>query len=141
MSTIAYKDGVLVGDRGAWEGSTLVGHWRKVVKCADGAVAGAVGNTTLVQEFLEWAAGPRADPPPSFGPGNGEGLLVEQAGVVRVLEARRRWLRLETPLYAVGSGGQLALGAMLAGAGPEEALRLAARHDAWTTLDHDIVRL
>jgi hypothetical protein len=37
-----------------------------------------------------------------------------------------------TGVYATGSGGQLALGALAMGATPEEAIKVASKYDAYT---------
>lgn len=46
----------------------------------------------------------------------------------------KHWLEIPDKAFAIGSGGQIALGAMLGGKTPKEAVALSAKHDVGTGL-------
>jgi hypothetical protein len=48
---------------------------------------------------------------------------------------------LRGAFFAIGSGSEYAIGALSAGAGAEEAVRIAAEHDAWTNAEIEILEI
>lgn len=61
-------------------------------------------------------------------------LLLHPTGGIQLVDRFFVPERIPVPYHAVGSGGNIALGAMDAGASAEEALRIACRRDIYTSL-------
>lgn len=103
----------------------------KLVRGKDGAVLGVSGDRgacTLVRQwFVEGAS---MDVLPALKPSpDGEspfvGLILRPDGTVEGIDHHFAFMPRTTPT-AIGSGGQVALGAMLAGRTPKEAVAIAA---------------
>jgi ATP-dependent protease HslVU (ClpYQ) peptidase subunit len=58
-------------------------------------------------------------------------LVLYDDGLVVLYDHELSRVTVELP-YAIGTGSQLALGAMLAGASPEQAVKIAASRDVWS---------
>lgn len=129
MTTIAYSNGTLAADTQSTAGDTRAGFNIKVAK--RGAVlAAAAGTTSLCQRFMDWfRSGMKGDPPVmKMDVHDAWGVLFYEDDRVAALH-EAGWERIRTPIWTAGSGGDIALGAMSAGATPAEAVAIAARHD------------
>lgn len=142
MTTIAYRDGVLAADTACVSGGTLLGSIVKIVRRADGAMAGAAGNATFVTTFNRWfvdgeiAMSPRAEQDEhSFD----RGVIFRGGHSLEVFEPRGRF-QATAPYFAFGSGKELALGAMFAGADAVTAVRAAIEHDPHTGGDITVLK-
>ena len=62
------------------------------------------------------------------------GLVLTAQKNIFMFDDYTKWLAVNGPYYAVGSGSAYAIGAMSLGASPEEAVRAAMKHDAYTGL-------
>lgn len=60
------------------------------------------------------------------------GIVLCADGDIFKFDDYTRWMRVKQPFIAIGSGAQYAMAAMDCGKSPEEAVRIAAKHDAWT---------
>lgn len=60
------------------------------------------------------------------------GLVLTAKGDLFLFDDYTKWLAIKEPFAAIGSGAQVALGAMHAGASPKEAVKVAMKHDAFT---------
>lgn len=134
MTTIAWKAGVLVADSSAWRGDKrvpAVAH--KLHVGPGGSMIAKVGNAVFTQGVVDMLL--RGEEP-SFA----HMQTTEDWVVVEILSAGaaiRVWehdgvSREDADIHAWGSGWQVAIGAMLAGASAEEAVKIAARIDAFT---------
>jgi hypothetical protein len=103
----------------------------KIVRSKDGAVLGVSGDRgacTLVRAW--WADGadmavlPALKPSPD-GDSPFVGLILRPDGTVEGIDHHFAFMPRTAPT-AIGSGGQVALGAMLAGRTPKEAVAIAA---------------
>jgi|GEM_PF-2094566 len=123
MTVIAYKDGVMAADSRAYSGGTgAIGRKWKVRRAPDGTLIGCSSNQPGVSEAaMAWyidGADPEKAPKlnePSFSL-----LAVRPDG--RAFIADDRFLLsgpLEGEVFATGSGGYAAHGAMLAGRRPK----------------------
>lgn len=137
MTTIALKDWVLAADgRTSW-GKTSMSSARKI-RVTDGhafAVSGDVGLIPVFHRWLEAGADPLARPVIQYAGGDKPGMRA----LVIVLSAQpsmtiydEDFLEVELSqegYYAIGSGQDLALGAMAHGANAIEAVVAACAHD------------
>lgn len=131
MTIIAYKDGVLAADRlMTVNGGTIVGEVRKIARSVSGYVlGGAAGSAGYAAAFLKWIlneAPPGEEPTPKQGDGlYDRGILIRAAdpNVIEVHEPDGTHT-INVECYALGSGRELALGAMDFGATAEEAVAI-----------------
>jgi len=135
MTTIAYRDGLMAADSGAWTTSgTLLGHTDKIDRLEDGTLIGSAGDYTATVRALEWlAAGKSEESKPEFGEEEAVLLLIVHSdGAVGIAMSDLVECPLLGDYFAIGSGCELALGAMAAGARAEEAVLIACRFDSAT---------
>ena len=136
MTTIAYKDGILAFDSRITGGSTIHGWMTKGITTKTHIVA-AAGAAQDIQAFFDWfeAGGLQADKT-KFGLVDREvdivALAVDKKGKVTIYEDRVYPTQIDSLFYAAGSGGDVALGALGAGASAVEAVRIAAKFDSAT---------
>lgn len=126
MTTVAANRFVICGDRQATDGCGRKSRCTKIFsknKC----FIGFCGSLTDGEKFrLAW---------PEV-----EGLEVDEDFEALILSPKGLWhydsamipLKVEDQFYAIGSGGDLARAAMLAGATPQEAVKIAAKLDSFT---------
>lgn len=108
----------------------------KLFRAPDGSVVGCAGARPACQLVHEWfaAGGDLANVPTlheiADDPGSPfEALVLRPDGTVQRLDWDWCFTTDDVPA-AIGSGAQVAIGAMLKGANPEQAVRLAARRVA-----------
>lgn len=129
MTTIAYKDGVLVADTQVTEGNWTLGTVVKVRRIGR-VLAGYAGGLSAGQRFLEWVAeGLAGDCPMEEG---NEGFVIEPDGRITVWNSEYGIAMGHGKYYSCGSGRPFAVGAMAAGASAQEAVLIAATHDIYT---------
>ena len=128
MTTLAYRDGVIAGDSLTWDGNTCNGMIKKCGVMADGSLWGYAGTVAYLDKIRLWLACPLGDPPECK---DSELLIVLRDGRVRSWEAEA-WCDIEAPFRALGSGADVARGAMAMGASAEQAVKIAADLDAFT---------
>lgn len=145
MTTIAYKAGVLAADRQVTCGTSIEGRFTKIVKRADGAMCGVTGASSLCAGFIRWFLDNGAQGQPDMvsrldSNQRVEAVIVRPDGKLECHEPNG-WFEFEAECYAIGSGGDFATGAMAAGLGAEEAVRLAMRYDSLTGGGVDVLKL
>jgi ATP-dependent protease HslVU (ClpYQ) peptidase subunit len=111
---------------------------RKVHRLQDGRLAGGAGNSFDVTAWVGWLNGGKtADCP--IESDRFSGLILNTDGSVLWVDHKGREELSPVPC-SVGSGQDLAYGAMEAGASPEEAVRIACRRDIFSggtiTVEH-----
>ena len=134
MTTIAYRDGILVADTVANRGGLLTGGITKIFRLDDGRLFGAAGGAGYNGAFLRWAAaGCKGDPPEAKAEDNSwdTGLIFLPDGELIIYEPGGHFSQ-RPPYYAIGSGKEIAAGAMWAGASAEQAVMAAVEHDPYT---------
>ena len=63
---------------------------------------------------------------------NCSGVVLTAKKDIFIFDDYRKWLIVNLPFTAVGSGAAYALGALDNGASPKEAVKIAMKHDAYT---------
>jgi len=137
VTTIAYREGVLAADSMLSGNDTNWGSVSKLIKSKHGAIGGAVGRLESTLEFLAWLE--LFDPAPAtdrldFAPvcDGADGLIITRLGRLLLWTGGRQLVLLEAPFTAIGTGAKIAMGAMAAGAGAEQAVRIAREYDVYT---------
>lgn len=143
MTTIAYRDGVLAADTQITCGSTIDGWTQKAFRKGQLLFA-TTGCSGRGDAFLAWVrSGMKGDAPEMKGEKEDDeeanGFLFPGGDRV-VWRYRNVWASHRAPFFAYGSGADIAIGAMLAGATAEEAVRCAAERDTATGGEITVLR-
>lgn len=133
MTTIAVGGRTIAADgrMSSESGAITNEHFDKLVSLPDGSVIGMAGLASDIIAVREWAAAgadPKARPKLDK---QSEGLILHLDGRVEWFDCWWKPVPQETPV-ALGTGGQWAEGAMLAGATPQEAVVIAGKRDTRT---------
>lgn len=137
MTTIAFKDGIMAADSGAWAGDASNSFAYKLA-VGQHNLYGVSGNAAECQGFIDWvndgeAKGMMPKPRPigdyesSFIVMRASGFNGKHGGVVSVLTAHGEE-EYETSYYAIGAGAQAAMAAMYVGASARKAIKAAKAH-------------
>jgi hypothetical protein len=134
MTTIAYRDGVMAADSGAWAGDAAHGWARKLAKGPDGTLYGTAGNAAEATTFLDWVEGGCVGARPAAVREGEDGkdssfivLAAPPTGRLILITARGEE-KYDAPYYAVGGAAACAFGALFAGASAETAIEAAKEH-------------
>lgn len=129
MTTIAYRDGVIVADSRASRGGWLnVGAVPKLFRVPDGVCA-VCGSLTGAAKLVDWMRAPGGERPTVTG--DVTVIHVAASGRITIHEDGGEHEQ-PGPFMAWGSGGPVALGALYAGADALTAVRIAAKVDPYT---------
>lgn len=131
MTTIAYRDGILAGDTLRTSNGMRDGFTRKVHKIGRLLIA-ACGTAALCAEFRSWVVAGLNGPSPfndKKGDEGGNGLVIMPDGLAVIWGSSGPWALKQVPFVAMGSGEQVAMGAMAMGASAEQAVAAAMSLD------------
>lgn len=142
MTTIAYRDGVLAVDSRATMENGGAGRKRAVRKLVRKSITegrktfdillAAAGDFTPGRVFIDWYGSGKPPPEALTHHGGDFVCLVLRPDGLYEYDIYLRGERIEEDFYAVGSGADAALAAMHCGKSAVEAVRIAARVDAYT---------
>lgn len=130
MTTIAWKSGVMVADKKATDGD--LAHTCTKIYRKKGYAIGVAGILQEGLAFVEWFDKKQGKPPLK----KTDCLVMNlTTGTCTHWEAKCRvGVPVEDSCTAIGTGGALAIGAMEAGATPQEAVEIASKRDPSTGL-------
>lgn len=138
MTTVAYRDGVLAADTLTTANGNVDGYLPKISRVGR-VLVGFAGSIPVGLKFRQWVADGMHGDSPYEGGDTGNGLVVSDAGIV-CWSGKGQW-PVTTGYYALGSGSDIAMGAMEHGATAEEAVRIAARVNVDTGGEITVLRL
>lgn len=140
ITTIACNNEELYGDLqytnnntgGKWKGKTKVYRFDSTELYSEPFFVGFSGSANDVISIVHYWSNPEAfgNKPPKVS--GCAGLVLTQSGDIFLFDHYAKWLRVDQPYMAIGSGQSYALGAMAAGKSPREAIRIASKHDSYT---------
>lgn len=129
MTTIAYKDGVLAADTGVEVNGIYVGKVSKIITNDYGQMGSLAGRMSDLGIFERWMkAGADKDELPQFTSEKAEAFLVNKDGSTEYITSLG-FFTIDSPYHAEGSGFELAMGAMEAGATAIQAVEIAIKLD------------
>jgi ATP-dependent HslUV protease subunit HslV len=131
MTTIAYREGVIAGDTNVHSSGTLVGTMWKIGRRADGALIGAAGAASHIRAWLEWFQEGEGGIRPQVKENEAQAVIVRPNGQIEWHDDVGHHC-IEASFFAIGSGRDIAIGAMAMGATPAEAVDVARSHDVHT---------
>jgi ATP-dependent protease HslVU (ClpYQ) peptidase subunit len=127
MTTIAFRDGVMAADSAAVMGDTIVHRMKKIQRMPNGALAGFAGDVEQALALLDWLRdGQRGRKPKSKDVAL---IYVTPSGKILHYNGGRKAHPIAEPYYAIGTGKDVAFGAMYAGADAKTAVRAAIKRD------------
>lgn len=142
MTTIAYRAGVLAGDSQATD--SQIWRTRKIESIETSAgelLVGWCGEVFAAQVFLEWLKNDKSRKP-EISNEDFEAIVVSaKTGRVTIWNQSLAPWRPRARFYAIGSGCKAALGAMHAGKGALEAVRIACKVDPYSSAPIHSIRL
>lgn len=97
----------------------------KLTRLSDGRIVGSCGAAGDCAAFAKWMNDPKGKLKVGWEFG---GLVMDSEGHVHLYGQDLHPVRCDLPI-AVGSGGDIAVGAMLAGADPQVAVAFACQRD------------
>lgn len=128
MTTIATDGKTIAGDSQMQTDFVCQGGSKKLFTLKDGSIVGFCGQSQFWLPLVEWLNG--GDRPELKDAEFGAIILTPEG---RIFHLDDGFYKTECPPpYAMGSGGGFAMGAMLAGKTPEEAVKIAAKLDVYT---------
>lgn len=128
MTIVVYRDRVLAADTLLSAGSTAWAFGKKIRKAKDGSLIGACGNISFVQEFLDWGEQEnRCEFEPPKSNQINQGLLVSWKQTLYYVG--KNPVPIKGPYFALGSGSDIALGALWMGASAQQAVNAAISHN------------
>ena len=90
---------------------------------------GFAGSLEDAHGMLEWFNSPTEKPPKTR---SNEFIILTEDRKIFTFVNPTRWVSINEPFYAIGSGGSYALGALHSGKTPREAVLVASKCDAGT---------
>jgi ATP-dependent protease HslVU (ClpYQ) peptidase subunit len=110
------------------EGGTKTRFSRKLRRTGDGRLIGGAGDVGPMIELMDWLESGTDDVLPKIK-GSAECIVVMPDRTVAVYETSGIPIDVDEPVAAIGSGADLALGALLAGASAVRACEIAIERD------------
>lgn len=131
MTTIATDGKSMAGDGQRDHRGTVTNlNAEKIRRLPDGRLVGTSGDVAFGEMFVEWLEN-GGDRPEYKGDGGFTALILMPCGELMLAGQDCHPCTINAP-YAIGSGMDLAIGAMAAGASPAEAVEIAAAFDPHT---------
>lgn len=155
MTTIAYKNGIMAGDRNINTDDMLLETADKIFRIKSpltpnhAQIIGLAGDMADIALCVEWMNSNQAPElkgalqlPPALQSSDRGGfvaIVITGRGILYTT-ASDVFNKTKAPFYAIGTGRRLALGAMAAGATAEEAVRIASQFDVYTGSEVDTLQ-
>ncbi len=141
MTTIAWDGKTLAADRRVNFSGISDAQTTKIVK-TDKGLCGAAGITSLCSAFKRWFEAGEEGEHPSLKVDNeiSTAVIIRPDGRMFLYDSYG-WSEIYAKHYAMGSGWEIAIGAMKAGKTAEEAVLIAAKLDGNTGDEVDVLEL
>jgi len=131
MTTIAVRDGIIAADSAIYDGTVHIGSVAKLHKIKHGIFGGAgiMRELCIMRKWIEDDEAPLFNnSPDSLKDITASGLLLIPNKKIICFEGTSVF-DIAASFQAVGSGTQIAIGAMAMGATAEQAVRIACEYD------------
>jgi hypothetical protein len=130
MTVLAWDGRTLAADTAVsdGDGGPKTRFGRKLRRTADGRLIGGCGDVGPMIELMDWLETGTDDDMPKIK-GSAECLVILPNRTVALYETNGIPIDVDEPVAAIGSGGALALGALMAGASAVRACEIAIERD------------
>lgn len=128
MTTIVYRDGIMAADSQLSMGGVRRGVSLKIQRLADGSLIAGCGGSGHIRRLIEWvAAGAKLEdkPTPPDEAGAASLMQVSPDKTVTVWNTDGDPQKVMAPFMVMGSGNEIALGALEMGASAMRAVEVA----------------
>lgn len=125
MTILAFRDGILASDTLVTHGGARVAHTKKILR-VEGWLIGACGTFGAIKPIEAWVkAGANLDSPVEFGKvDDSAAIVVDPRGKIYHVDTAACYVMEEfSPFTALGSGADVARGAMFQGATSIDAVK------------------
>ena len=131
MTTIATDGKIIAADSRTTYGNVVATDKdKKIFKCKNGAVVGCGGDHGQISDFKKWCQNGKVK---NERPELEEFFAIELTPSGKLFGYDNSCTRIKVePPFAAGTGGDIALGAMLSGKTPQEAVELAIKKDIYS---------
>lgn len=133
MTTIAFRDGFMAADTASWDANRIFfGRITKLHRLPDGRLMGVAGSASMVYRVVDWLTG-QTDKPEVDRESRNDAFnaLIAGNGTLFYLDNTLTFMPHDYGEFtAIGTGRELALGAMAMGATAQEAVLVACEYDA-----------
>jgi ATP-dependent protease HslVU (ClpYQ) peptidase subunit len=130
LTTVAFDGKTLAADSGMVYEGVKYKYSGKIRRLSNGCLAGFAGDVDNGQLLLDWLDGDRRKKLPVFQKeDDADAILITPTGQIAFCGISGVLLWLDDKIMALGTGGNLALGAMLAGTTAVEAVKIAILRD------------
>lgn len=141
MTVIAYRDGVLAADRRIHNHNVATwGTMTKIARSPAGTIGGSCGQPALIFRFANWLRNGGTGPFDTDGERDWEGFVISPQRMMTAYDHSGTH-PINGPYLVVGSGKEVAYGALFVGASAEDAVRAAIAHHAECGDGIDVLRL
>jgi ATP-dependent protease HslVU (ClpYQ) peptidase subunit len=131
MTTVAWDGKTLAADSQTTTGS-IRGTAAKIAKSRDGFLVAGSGDWCVIKTWINWVLdGMPSDKQPDHCKESNI-IVIDPRGHATVFEDVAVALPVPRKQWAIGSGSDLALGAMAMGADARTAVKVAAKFDVYT---------
>jgi len=130
----------MAADRATKYGSVVGHEVTKIGRRDDGALCGTAGTSSIAAAFRRWFLAGETEARPSLGDEKEDihALVVRPNGDVEIHD-RMGWTKAEGKFHAIGSGAEIAFGALAMGATAEQAVRIAAQFGIGSEASIDVL--
>lgn len=128
MTTIAVSKRAIAWDSRITIGEEKIDNPRDKVITHGDVIYASAGDVIDMQELIAFITDPKSNKAPK---GDWDAIFINKKGIFWLSNATPSPIQRHAPL-ALGSGGQFARGAMLAGANAQKAVEIAAQCDSRT---------
>lgn len=139
MTTVAFKDGILAADRQVSQGNRVFAEIDKVFQVSDTLFVGVCGTVSSIHQFLRWMEKHEnfkqhmLDKPDTASDANFDALIVDSSDKsIWCIDQTYEPYPIYGDIFAIGSGADIAIGAMAAGASAKKAIQIASKYDITT---------
>ena len=130
MTIICYRDGMMASD--SWimmaDSYSVFANTKKIIKTKKGTLAGATGKLSSLSEFLKWVAKDKLTNPPEY-------IFDEEFTGLMILPNKKILLwesvhpsEVTAEYFVIGSGYDIALGALANGCNAAQAVATTIKH-------------
>ena len=127
MTVIAVRNGCMASDTQATWDEALKTEKEKKIFSARGALIGVAGDTTSASVFVRWFRSGRPDKRPKIPNDKFDALVLFPDGTMAIFDNRLIQIEVTSEFFAIGSGREVALGAMEVGATAAQAAAAAVK--------------
>lgn len=126
MTVIVWRNGIMAADTLSYIHNgecRMPGEVQKIWRLANGSLLGHAGVRRQAHALMRWVEeGEKGEPPDT---GEVTAILAERGGRLRLFDGKSERDHDDVPFYAIGSGAQVALGALYQGATAIQAAQIA----------------